>query len=237
MTGPRRPRWLKVALVCVALSMAGVMVLLGNWQLRRLDWKVDLMTAVETRAYQEPVAAPRGQIDPAEQAYLRVTVRGQFRHGRSRRVKALTELGGGYWLMTPLQTSWGYLWINRGFVPAASDPANWVNPEGPLQLEGLVRVSQPGGTLLEKNDPAAGRWYSRDVAALSADAALVDAADYFVDADHAAGPQDWPRGGLTRLKFRNTHLSYAVTWYAMAALLTAAVLYVIRRERTKDPEP
>lgn len=235
MTGPRRPRWLKVALVCLAAAAAAAMVLLGNWQLRRLDWKVDLIAAVETRAYQKPVAAPRGQIDAATQEYLRVAARGHFRHHLSRRVKALTELGGGYWLMTPLQTSWGYLWINRGFVPAGSDATAWQQPEGALRVEGLARVSQPDGTLLEKNDPENGRWYSRDVAALSADADLVDAVDYFIDADHAAGPQDWPRGGLTRLKFRNTHLSYAITWYALAALLTAAMFYVIRREVAKDP--
>ena len=33
-------------------------------------------------------------------------------------VQALTELGAGYWVLTPLQRENGeLLWINRGFVP------------------------------------------------------------------------------------------------------------------------
>ena len=60
--------------------------------------------------------------------------------------------------------------------------------------------------LLEKNDPEAGRWYSRDVAALSDDV------------------------GPTVVGFRNPHLSYALTWYTMAALLLAGTIYVVIRQ-------
>ena len=51
---------------------------------------------------------------------------------------------------------------------------------------------------------------------------------YFIDADHMEAEDAWPRGGLTQVKFRNSHLSYALTWYAMAALFLGAMIYVIR---------
>ena len=51
---------------------------------------------------------------------------------------------------------------------------------------------------------------------------------YFIDAEASATDRGWPRGGLTRLTFRNTHLAYALTWYAMAALFLVAMGYVVR---------
>ena len=76
-------------------------------------------------------------------------------------------------------------------------------------------------------------WVSRDVAALSAVAAIDNAAPYFIDADHMGAPADWPRGGMTIIHFRNAHLSYALTWYAMALLFLGAMVYVIR-DRLRD---
>lgn len=214
----------------VGAAMVVTLILLGNWQLRRLDWKRTLIHAVETRANAAAVAAPRGSVTAKNHEYLRVTLRGRYDHARTRQVKALTEIGAGHWLMTPLITEWKPVWVNRGFIPSGLDPERISRPEAILQVEGLLRTTEPDGTLLERNDPANNRWTSRDVEALSKDVGLLASASYFVDADHNADPASWPRGGLTVLKFRNTHLSYALTWYAMAALLTAALTYVVIRE-------
>ncbi|MEM9012444.1 MAG: SURF1 family cytochrome oxidase biogenesis protein, partial [Pseudomonadota bacterium] len=101
-------------------------------------------------------------------------------------------------------------------------------------MAGVGRVPEPEGTVVDQTDRAAGRWVSRAVAALSADAGLDAWAPFFVDADHFAGRDAWPRGGLTTVRFRNSHLAYALTWYAMAALFFAAMIYVIYdRRRTR----
>ena len=86
---------------------------------------------------------------------------------------------------------------------------------------------------MQDNDPAAGRWYSRDVAALSRDTGIDAEDDWFVDAapDSSGTRLPWPRAGLTRLEFRNTHLAYALTWYAMALALAFGIGYVIYLER------
>src|SRR5262249_22311878 len=103
-------------------------------------------------------------------------------------------------------------------------------------VSGLLRPSEPGGGFLRSNDPAAGRWYSRDVAAIAAQQGLAGAvAPYFIDAqaEPGAGAQ-WPRAGLTVVRFRNDHLVYALTWFALAAIMAAALGYLLldaRRER------
>jgi surfeit locus 1 family protein len=53
-------------------------------------------------------------------------------------------------------------------------------------------------------------------------------APYFIDADAAPNPGGWPVGGLTVVHFRNSHLSYALTWYALALLCVAGLAQLIR---------
>ena len=229
--GSQPPRWLRLAALALAGCALVTFVLLGNWQLRRLEWKLALIDAVETRAFQAPTALPADPVNSDEHAYLRVTLSGSYRHQHSRRVKALTELGGGSWLLTPLESERGYVWINRGFVPSGTDSADWTQPQGPQQVTGLLRMSEPGGTLLEDNQPQLDRWVSRDIEALQAASGLYGPEQFFVDADHQGEAGSWPRGGMTRLSFRNNHLSYALTWYAMAVGLVAALFIVIRLQR------
>ena len=103
---------------------------------------------------------------------------------------------------------------------------------GPVAVTGLLRMTEPGGAFLRSNDPAADRWFSRDVAAIAAAKGLADVAPYFIDADATPNPGGLPIGGLTVVAFRNSHLVYALTWYALAAMSAAAAWRVWRRRVT-----
>jgi surfeit locus 1 family protein len=97
-------------------------------------------------------------------------------------------------------------------------------------VTGLLRITEPEGAMLRSNDPAAGRWFSRDVAAIAAARGLTDVAPYFIDADGASGGPDSPVGGLTVIRFHNNHLVYAITWYSLALMLAGGVVHIIRQE-------
>jgi surfeit locus 1 family protein len=45
-----------------------------------------------------------------------------------------------------------------------------------------------------------------------------------VEADATPNPGGWPKGGQTVVTFRNEHLQYAITWFALAAGLLAVYL-------------
>ncbi|WP_037312300.1 SURF1 family protein [Ruegeria halocynthiae] len=221
----RQPLWVTAALLGVSAVLIVVFVLLGNWQVRRLVWKQELIAAVDARAFGEPAGVPT-PFDPHQHAYLRASVDGRLLDQPAVLVKAVTGSGPGYWVMSPIKTDRGVLWVNRGYVPAeVQNPADW----SPLSLPitGLLRPGVSGGTLLERNDPAAGRWVSRDPMAMSKALNLGPTLPYFIDADHQGASGTWPRGGLTVVRFRNPHLAYALTWYAMAALFAAALAYLI----------
>ena len=125
--------------------------------------------------------------------------------------------------------------INRGFVPTdRSDPAARLASEiaaGPVTVTGLLRISEPDGGFLRANDPANGRWFSRDVAAIAASKGIADIAPYFIDADATPNAGGLPIGGLTVVTFRNSHLVYALTWYALAVMSAVGAWYVYRSRR------
>jgi len=214
-----------------------MLVSLGVWQVHRLAWKRDLIERVEGRVHAPPTAAPPReqwpQVSAANSEYLHVSVQGRYRHDRETLVQAVTERGGGFWVLTPLETVDGdVVLINRGFVsPLHRDPSTRARGqiEGVTTVTGLVRISESGGAYLRANEPAADRWYSRDVTAIATARGLTDVAPYFIDAD-AGGVEGGPIGGLTVIRFSNSHLQYALTWFGLALMVAGGAFLVLRQE-------
>ncbi|MHC2331140.1 SURF1 family protein [Bradyrhizobium sp. USDA 4454] len=234
-------------LVLLTLGMLGVVLLsaLGIWQVERRTWKLALIERVEQRMHAAPLAPPPPSSWPAVTAasdeYRRVTVRGTFLNAEETLVRAVTAEGPGFWVLTPLQVADGTtVLVNRGFVPSdRRDPATRRDgdAQGPVSVTGLLRMSEPNGGFLRSNDPAAGRWYSRDVAAIAAAHRLSHVAPYFIDADATPNPGGSPLGGLTIVRFPNNHLIYALTWFALAFMLAGALLRIASRSRAGASDP
>ena len=215
----RARRRLRFVLAALAALLAVGLAALGVWQIERRAWKLALIARVEARLTAPPVAPPppppsRWAAIGEEDAYTRLRVAGRWRAAPPVFVQAVTDGGPGFWMLSPLDTARGTILVNRGFVPRR-DAA--VAPRGPAVVTGLLRVTEPDGAFLRDNDPAADRWYSRDVAAIAHARGLGTVAPFFVDAEAAPGVA-WPRGGLTVVQFRNNHFVYAVTWFALAGL-------------------
>jgi len=226
------------ALTGFLMVLVAVFLALGTWQVQRLFWKLNLIERVEGRIHAEPAAAPAeadwSGITREKDEYRRVTATGLFHHDRTVLVQAVTERGAGFWVLTPLSPADGSaILINRGFVPAdRSAPEARIASEiaaGPVAVTGLLRMSEPGGAFLRANDPANDRWFSRDVAAIAAAKELERVAPYFIDADATPNAGGLPIGGLTVVDFRNSHLVYALTWFALAAMSAFAAWQVHRR--------
>ncbi|SOB80940.1 surfeit locus 1 family protein [Sphingomonas guangdongensis] len=221
-------------LVALALLAAAGFAWLGAWQVERRAWKHELIARVAERVAAAPAPLPTDWSDPDAIEYRRVRVTGRFRHDRETFVQALTERGAGFWVITPLQTAQGWLLVNRGFVPperrrpvtrqAAQLP-------GAVTITGLLRLSEPGGGFLRRNNPANDRWYSRDVGAIAAVRDVAPVLPFFLDADATPNSGGLPVGGLTVIRFADNHLAYALTWFTLAAMSIAAAVLLLRQRR------
>ncbi len=226
-----------VVVIMMTVILTGLLLALGTWQVKRLSWKLDLIQQVEQRAHAAPVDAPATSqwaslTNPADYEYRRVRLAGIFRHQDEVQVYTVSDLGPGYWVLTPLQRDDGSLVIvNRGFVPSDKrDPSTRLEGELPTRVEivGLMRAPETGGLFLRTNDPQNNRWYSRNIAQIADAKSLGTVAPFYVDADETPNPGGLPIGGKTMLVFPNNHLSYAITWYVLAAMTVAAGWYVTR---------
>lgn len=227
------------AIFCgLMVALIAALVSLGVWQIERLSWKEALIARVDQRVHAEPVAAPARadweKINRATDEYRHVTAKGTLDNSKETLIYASTTLGPGYWVITPLNLDDGTsILINRGFVPTEKrDPAT--RSEGqvstPVTITGLLRITEPKGTLIKSNDPANERWYSRDVAAIAEQRNVANVAPFFIDADVTQNPGGLPVGGLTQIAFPNNHLVYAITWFVLAIMATGLLVFVLRSE-------
>lgn len=229
----RRPWGLTILLLVACAAF----VALGVWQVQRLHWKHDLIARVDARVSAEPVALPsEAGLSDGDYEYLRVRVSGRFDASASALVRAATGLGTGYWTMVPMRIGDNRLvWINRGFVPAGTtvSQAAAAVPAGDVAVTGLLRMTEADGSLLQSNRPADDRWYSRDTAALAQDRGIGPVVPAFIDAQAESGGIRAEKGaqpvpGLTVINFPDNHLSYALTWFALAALSLVGIWFLWR---------
>ncbi|SFO13365.1 surfeit locus 1 family protein [Cohaesibacter marisflavi] len=240
-----------------ALGAFAILIALGNWQVRRLAWKEQLIADVSSRVASSPVAAPGpkqwADLSRDDAVYRPVLLTGHYDHSREVHVWfALNDpqggplRGPGYMIMTPFVTTDGWqVIVNRGFVPEQlkereSRPETLV--EGTQTLTGLMRFDEPKNWLSPKTDEQKNVWIVRQVEEM-ADFLGMDetrTAPYWVDLVKGQGvpwgPEaaSLPQGGETRITFRNSHLQYAVTWYGLAAVLAIIFLLFLRKSLSRD---
>jgi len=233
------------ALLTLLAFVATTTTALGIWQIQRLGWKKALIARVESRVHAVPIPPPErawSALERDQHEYLRVHVSGTLRHDLEIPVYASTIRGPGYWIMTPLETERGTVWVNRGFVDAGHrNPATRPHDHGDEQAEitGLLRMPEHANLFLRANVPDEQRWYARSPDEFSATRGIPPpSALWFLDQDNTSADRPWPIPGMTVIQFRNQHLSYALTWFALAGLSVCGGILVIRHHRrAASPDP
>ena len=217
---------------------------LGVWQVRRREWKLELIKYLEERTRAEPIPLPaKSEYDADPQAfiakyeYLPMRVRGRFEHSREVLVTMRQDLSGeasvpGAHVITPFvptgdRADFGPILVNRGFVPYTHySPTTRAHAqvEGECEIVGLLRTNEPSGTFTPPNKPPL-EWHSRDLAEMSKS---LGTSMVFLDARKATpGARTKPTSlrydgtpiaGQTVINLKNDHFSYIITWFSLSAL-------------------
>ncbi|TNE41234.1 MAG: SURF1 family protein [Alphaproteobacteria bacterium] len=221
-------------LTIVSLMTIGLMIWLGQWQMQRLHWKLDLIAAATQAQNAEPQTLGDLLGQGAAPEYRRVYIDGRFDNtGEIYLFTSKGSLGVGYQVITPFQLTDGrWLLVDRGFVPEAlKEPAKRIEGqlEGQQRVVGLVRHTVKPGLFTPKPDTATRVWYSRDFDDMAGFLELTPTIGLFVDADNRPNSGGYPLGGQTILTFTNNHFGYALTWFGMALVLL--VIYFVFHHR------
>ncbi len=227
-----------VRLTVAAAAAFSLLVALGTWQLQRMVWKRESIAMRAARLALPPLALsgpPAGVVAPA---FRRIRATGVFLHDEELHLgpRALDGVPG-YHVITPLRLAGGAIvLVDRGWVPLdRRDPATRARGQltGRLEVEGRVRPAPRRGPFTPENQPEKGVWFTIDVAEMAAWLELREVLPFAVEAGPARTPGGLPKGAAFEVRLPDNHLQYAITWYALAAVL--AVIYVLlvrgRRQR------
>ncbi len=212
-----------IAPLLIGLIGVGILLYLGNWQMKRLEWKQEILAELSTRLEGPAAPLPR-MISPEEQRYQPVALQGEI-GGVSLRVLASTQFGGaGYRIVSTFTTEGRIVLLDRGFIPATSAGRTW--PAHDAKITGNLHWPDDRKASTPENDIANNIWFARDISQM---AEILGTEPLLIVArtlDPAQGIQPQP---LSPEGIRNDHLQYAITWYALALVWIAMTGYWISR--------
>lgn len=206
----------------------GILVSLGVWQLQRLQWKEAILSDIELRIVDAPVALP-DSVDPEVDRFLPVVAEGQLGPEFVRFLVSQRGVGAGYRIVSPMQIGSRRVLVDRGIMPTTQEAPPV--PEGLLRVTGNLHWPQERDGFTPENDIDDNLWFARDVEALAAhfeaEPVLIVAREMSVD-DAPLVPLPVSAEGIP-----NDHLNYAVTWFGLALVWMGMTLYLLWRIRQR----
>jgi surfeit locus 1 family protein len=221
----------------ISAILLAVLVSLGIWQLERLGWKRGLIATVNNRMTAAPVTLDQALAMGSGAQYRRVRLTGRFDNAEEAYVFGTGVQGVPvFHVIVPFTSDDGrVVLVDRGIVPRDLLDRSTRSRgliEGRSVVVGVWRTPDPAGTFTPKPDLSRRIWYSHDVASIARADAVRLPAPVIVEADATPNRGGWPKGGQTRVNFRNEHLQYAITWFLLAAgLLVVYFAYHVSRGR------
>ena len=213
------------------LGLGGIAILLslGVWQLRRLEWKAGAVAAIEAQLASDPLALS-ALVTPerAQHQYQPVTLAGTT--GDELLVLSGRKgIGAGYEVIAAFTTDEGRtVLLDRGFIAEADRDA--ARPPARLTVTGNLLWPDDADSYTPPPDMARRLWFSRDIATMSD---FLQTEPILVVARTADGqdvsivPVPVNTAGIP-----NDHLEYALTWFSLAGVwagMTGYLLWRIRR--------
>jgi surfeit locus 1 family protein len=226
-----------VALVVIAVVIAGVCVRLGFWQLDRLHGRRDINAMFAARGALPPVDLATA--DPARLPYAHVTVAGTYdtTHEIVLSGRSYQDVAGNH-VLTPLVLDDGSaVLVDRGWVPldTASPPVTGAAaaPTGAVTVAGLALP--PDAISTSPTSPAPSVVVRIDLGRTDLPYRLVPV--YVLlqtqDPPQASGvPVPVPPPTLDE----GPHLSYALQWFAFATIAVVGCVVLLRHDPGTERE-
>ena len=210
------------------LTGAAILISLGIWQVQRLAWKEGVLADIEARIAAEPVALPASP-DPAADQYLPVTVTGMLGQPPLRVLVSRKQIGAGYRLITTLSTDARTILVDLGFIkvdetiPAFTDET--------VTLTGNLNWPDDRNSSTPENDVTGNTWFARDIDEMAG----VLGAEPLLLVVRETSKTDLPVTPLPvdTTAIPNDHLSYAITWFSLAAIWLVMTGYFLWRTTRK----
>lgn len=212
--------------VLITIILVGLCFALGIWQLKRLEWKEELIAELEWAQAEDKVYyddLPDDLSELTSKNFYTIMLPGEFQHEHELHMIGRSLNGQpGFNVYTPFKIAddGRMVLVNRGWVPQ-SKKAPEARPEdqrfgGILFANGFISVPQGGSMFLPDHDVAGNVWFWPDIARINAEKGL-NLAPFVIEAVNATpmeGTLPIPRSGY-EVQMRNDHLNYVLMWFSL----------------------
>ena len=215
----------------VVLPTLIILLLLGNWQIARLDWKTQLIEKIRIRSTAPPVTSIKMVEALDEKEFRKVKIRGKFLKNNKLYILNQYSRGHlGFHLFAPLKLNQSseYVFVNLGWVAKTfiDSGQQLVDLSGKsINISGTIRIPGAKGSFVPENQPTKNQWFYVNVQEMATALGIYPVKPYYIVSEIKLGQSNFPIPAKPTVRLDNNHLSYAITWYSLAFSL--AVIYFI----------
>ena len=214
--------------IALGLSGISVLIMLGVWQLQRLDWKNNLLSNIEQKITAEPVLLME-ELTELDDQYRSVMVEGDILPGEIHILTSLKNIGPGFLVIVPFALADGkIIMVDRGFVPEAEKKLNRSN--GKVKLVGNLLWPNETDGFTPDPDVKKNMWFARDLEKMSNHLKT----DEVLIVVRQSEPIGKPVPQQIGVHIANDHLGYAITWFSLAVVwfgMTILLVYRIKKQQ------
>lgn len=222
--GIRRLLWPGLMTAVMLVILLG----LGTWQMQRRAWKAGVLLAIEAAE-----AGPTNPLSEHPAPFSKVVAEGSIptqsptaRYGAELRRNQM-----GAHLIVPLRLADGRtILADLGWLPDATTAAP---PAGPIRVEGFIRPGEAAGWSSATDNLATRRFYTLDPGKIGLALGQHAVAPFALVALGPTSTPGQPEPAMKMPRPPNDHLSYALTWYGLAAVL--AVIFLVHARKVLRP--
>lgn len=216
-----------------------LLVTLGTWQLQRLAWKEGLIQELSDKQNQPPLSVQ--DLEKCRQnvtscLYRKVRLEGTYAHSEEAHLYGRTYAGKPVtYVVTPLILSSGErVLVDRGWMPENVDQTSLKRDPGPVTFVGYIRDASSRNSFTPANLYEKKRLFSIEPGEWAKAFKDESLFPFYVVAQEKDSPSPFPRPGEPlKAGLRNFHLSYAITWYALAFALVVVYAFFIAKQTAR----
>lgn len=219
------------------LAVGVTCIVLGAWQLDRLEERRTANAVQAARFEQGPIPLPdlvsaaAGDLESLE--FRRATYTGTFDPSREVLVRSQVRDGrAGFDVVTPMVGSGGTVLVNRGWVPLEFDetPVTAATPPaGSVEVTGVVRPSEPARAT-SPDDGTGSASVSRVDIPLLEERLGVELLPVYLELTGEASATQLPvPAPPPDFSDEGPHLNYAIQWFSFAVVAAVGYGFLLRR--------
>ena len=199
-----------------------VFLVLGSWQIIRLNWKLELISQIETSLKDEPVNLSSDTI----KNYLRIKSTGTINFDKQIYLYNLNEKGKpGFEVINPLKIGDSNYLLNRGWISFDMKNNKSINITDEDSIIGILKKQTKANRFKPENDLLNNYWFTLD----REDIFKFTGERFSPYVIYLSGNNELPKPKLITANISNNHKKYAMTWFSLA--ISIFILYLYFRKK------